>query len=265
MKKSIFCFATIILACVTVFSSCDPIARELDQKTHPEKYTNPGKAIDLGLSVLWSDVNIGATDVFAPGVYLQWAALDSQTPNNVSDYKFSKFDYWSATISWTKYFFTYTGSPANYPFSAINADKENKNGTIDNITTIQSGDDAASVYWKKGWRIPSPTEWQELIDECTWTYHIGVSSATEDADKYSYYTVTGKNGNSIIITLNGFKGMETALNGYYWTNSLSQYWPAIGVNVFLTPTEVVVCNQDNVNYGGQRRVTGLNIRPVKDK
>lgn len=79
---------------------------------------------------------------------------------------------------------------------------------------IGETDDAATANMGAEWRTPSPEEWQELIDNCTWTW--------EEHDGIKGTRVTATNGNNIFIP-GSFddrdKGSYNSI-GCYWTNTL---------------------------------------------
>ena len=77
--------------------------------------------------------------------------------------------------------------------------------------------DAARANWGGRWRMPTRSEFQELIDNCTWTFtSIGGNAG---------FLVTGKNGNSIFLPASGsLHGQSKAKNGkgnygYYWSST----------------------------------------------
>ena len=91
-----------------------------------------------------------------------------------------------------------------------------KNGLADNLTTLQPEDDAATVGWGKGARIPTVAEWQELKDHTTakWTTRDGVAGML----------FTGSNGNSIFLPASGWSndGWYDGFGeeGRYWASQL---------------------------------------------
>ena len=91
------------------------------------------EAIDLGLSVLWSNVNAGA-----------------YTP---SSYDFSM--HWSDA----EYRFNSNTSPLKY-------------NAQDGLLQLEPEDDLATVLYGNGWRTPTPEELTELSTQCTWEYVI---------------------------------------------------------------------------------------------
>ncbi|MBQ2573840.1 MAG: hypothetical protein II575_06425, partial [Bacteroidales bacterium] len=85
-----------------------------------------------------------------------------------------------------------------------------------NPTTLPSSADAATAKWGDGWRMPTKTEMQELIDNCTvtWTTHNGVNGRL----------FTGPNGNSLFLPAAGYRSegrlYYAGSHGDYWSSSL---------------------------------------------
>ena len=89
--------------------------------------------------------------------------------------------------------------------------------TMDNYTymsghkgTLPSSVDAATTNWGVGWRTPTETEIEELVNKCSWKW------------TGNGYKVTGLNGNSIFLpAAGGFdeSGVSKAgFSGAYWSN-----------------------------------------------
>ena len=141
--------------------------------------------VDLGLSVKWADCNVGATSPEGYGDYFAWGETSPKEIYNWdSSYKWDDSDYYS-----------------------------NKN----NKTKLDLKDDAAYVNWGGNWRMPTKEEFQELIDNCTWTESTlsGVNGVI----------VTSKiNGNSIFLPKPGHRSgpdyVKKGSVGRYWSSSL---------------------------------------------
>ena len=80
--------------------------------------------------------------------------------------------------------------------------------------------DAAAAKWGGGWRMPTKAEFQELIDNCTWTWttHGG----------HHGYKVTGPNGNSIFLPAAGWlddgrSNIQSDVRGSYWSSNEDSY------------------------------------------
>ena len=94
---------------------------------------------------------------------------------------------------------------------------ENNYTYLGNPTTLPSSADAATANWGSGWRMPTQTEMNELLDNCThiWTTQNGINGRL----------FTGPNGNSIFLPAAGFcSGDDNFINagytGDYWSSSL---------------------------------------------
>lgn len=104
------------------------------------------QSADLGLSVKWAKVNVGADNVMETGNRYAWGEIqvkDSYTDDN--------YEWFDEDGKITKYC-----SDPTY-------------GTPDYIQEVEPADDAATKLWGKGWRMPTVEEMQELIEKCTWT------------------------------------------------------------------------------------------------
>ena len=111
--------------------------------------------------------------------------------------------------------------------------------------------DAAAANWGGGWRMPTNTEMQELIDYCTWEW-------TTQNGVNGYKAKSKTNDNSIFIPAKGYRqGSETydIGTGYYWNSipkddNAGSYYMYFGSRV------------PHVSSGN--RYYGRTIRPVKD-
>ena len=94
------------------------------------------KKVDLGLSVLWADCNVGGDSESPIGGLYGWSdPTGEKTSQNVADY-----------VPLRKYL------SGRIPM--------NISGTEYDIATIK---------WGKEWRMPSKENWKELIEKCKWT------------------------------------------------------------------------------------------------
>lgn len=109
--------------------------------------------VDLGLSVRWANANIGAVNENDDGLCFAWAETQ---PKN----EFAKRNY-----------------------------KPRKKYKPE--MTLEATDDAATQRWGVGWHIPTPEQWDELLQKCKITEVKG--------NGYWGYKVTGPNGNSIFL------------------------------------------------------------------
>ena len=124
--------------------------------------------VDLGLSVKWATMNVGATNPQGYGNYYAWGETEPQSDNAYSwaSYKWCNGTYYSMT----KYCVS-----RSY-------------GTVDNNTTLDSDDDAATVNWGGKWRMPTHTEQTELVTNCYWVW----TSSYNDSGKAGFIIYKAK-------------------------------------------------------------------------
>ena len=152
---------------------------------------NNHEYVDLGLpsGLKWAACNVGATTPEAYGNYYAWGETAKK-----SDYSWAKyFDTSDEGVTFTKY-------------------------TTGTKTVLNPEDDAAHINMGGAWRMPTKDEWQELIDNCTWTW-------TMYNGKFGYRVMSKTNGYSIFLIAAGTY-LNTVLvgnnvYGAYWTSSLN--------------------------------------------
>lgn len=183
------------------------------------------QAVDLGLSVKWANMNVGAESPEGYGNYYAWGETAPKT-----------------TYNWSTYFDTNDGGST---FT-----KYNKDG---GKTVLDQQDDAAHVNWGGSWRMPTKTEWQELYDNCTWTWTTQngingykVTSNKEGyADKFIFLPATGFHNGSGLLWVGS--------NGFYWSSSPESYSAcAWNLNFY----------SDGHGLYNNYRYFGLSVRPV---
>ena len=164
-----------------------------------KSYNNGYEYVDLGLSVKWATMNIGANASEEYGDYFAWGETEPKDYYDWSTYKWCKGSY----NTLTKY--------------CIESDY----GTVDNKTVLELSDDAAHANWGSTWRMPTSNEFQELRTECSWewTTQNGVNGMK----------VTGPNGNSIFLPAAGYRNdsndsslSSVGNDGHYWSSSLDK-------------------------------------------
>ncbi len=192
------------------------------------------QAVDLGLpsGIKWASCNVGAEKPEDYGNYYAWGEVVPKENYSWETYKYIN----SASNNLTKYC-----NDASY----------GDNGFTDNKTTLEPEDDAAHVNWGSNWRMPTDAEWDELLDNCTWTLTTknGING----------YRVTSKmNSNSIFLPAAGLRYDDVlhAVNtaGFYFSSSLDTDYPGYALSSYFDSTGV---HRDN-----DMRRTGRTIRPV---
>ena len=180
-----------------------------------------GKEVDLGLSVLWSDCNLGATSPEGYGEYYAWGETqpkEKYSKDNYSHYDQSMNQYIDIgeNISGTKY-------------------------------------DAAHVNLGNGWRMPTNTELEELINNCEWEWI--------KKDNTLGYKVTGINGNYIFLPAGGYIVQNILSRNNEWT----EYWSSSTTPRFKGEANLLVENGYNPIIINTDKQWGVPIRPVKSK
>ncbi|MBR2153604.1 MAG: Ig-like domain-containing protein [Bacteroidaceae bacterium] len=185
--------------------------------------------VDLGLSVKWATMNVGANAPEEYGDYFAWGETNSKTDYSWENYKWCN----GSETTMTKYC-----TDSDY-------------GTVDNRTTLELSDDAARANWGGTWRIPTHDEFTELRTKCTWEWTSlnGVNGRK----------VTGPNGNSIFLPAAGYRDDSSLDNagssGSYWSSSLSTDDPLYGWYLYFLRS-----SDFNMDY--HSRFDGRSVRAV---
>ena len=196
--------------------------------------TNSGpRAIDLGLSVLWAEYNLGANSPSGQGYLLAWGEVISKSDYTWDNYQWAK----GADNSLTKYC-----NDVEYGYM----------GFKDDLDCLLLEDDAAHYKYGNGWRIPTEEEWRELYDsnKCTWTPSV--------YSNISGYTIKSKiNDNSIFIP---YISLRSLPRSYYWTSCLGSN-PSIALIFGFYKNDFY----GYLHFFSGSRKDCFPIRPVKDK
>lgn len=156
------------------------------------------KAVDLGLSVRWASANIGARTEAENGYFIAWGEL---TPKQ-GRYEWETYK-WCTNV--------YEGDRDYSKFSKYVIDS--KWGEVDGKTRLDLDDDAAHAFMGGDWRMPTPDEFQELVDKCTFEVVTLLG--------HSMIKATGPNGNSIYFPNTG--STRVIDDVYCWT---AEMYPA---------------------------------------
>lgn len=248
-------------------------------------------AVDLGLSVKWASVNLGATSPEEYGDYYAWGAtvpwneeyhINSTTKvgsicseckwnNEHKSYDYVNAPYQTANTTdysqtkWTKYLGSTTSSYKDE--SATDADAQK--------TVLDPKDDAATYQWGDSWRMPTYDEQTELRNKCYWVWTTdyngtGVKgyivykakNATDKGKKvYSGSTPSADYSLSdyhIFLPAAGYRlGTSfyySGFNGIYWSSSLNTSYPYYAYYLGFSSSYV-----DRDIY---TRLNGLSVRAV---
>ena len=168
-----------------------PIRPVLDTSDGKKKEVGPGPVkplshnalVDLGLSVLWADCNVGAESPEEVGARFAWGETEQKTYYTTANYKYNDSHRYNS----------------DYGKQKLIAD-----------------DDAAHVNWGGEWRMPTKEEYAELFKNCEWADTIlnGVEGFLFTSK------VPGYTSNSIFLPFtNG--GIYKADGGIYLTSEVS--------------------------------------------
>ena len=206
------------------------------------------EAVDLGLSVLWSTCNLGASSTTDYGGYFAWG-----DPTGAL---------WS-------------GEGIGYNDNGYTWNTSNYGGNNPPADISGSELDVVSVHWGDGWRMPTYAEMKELRTECEWVLL--------ERGGTKWYEVTGPNGNSINLPVAGlyydptgypnarFRGGPAHVNkgAFYWTSTVS--WAqsnmrGYNINPGVVTAWCILAEIEGRNYYlDYVRAFHMSIRPVKNK
>lgn len=188
-----------------------------------EEFTYP-IGIDLGLSVKWSDRNLGASSPEDYGKYFAWGEIEPKVSYDLG----------------------------NYHISDNISELEHLN-IIDGLKNLHGTYDAAVTNWGKPWRMPTMKEVQELSNKCNWKF--------TEKNGLKGYEIYGVNNNSIFLPAIGYlSGTSLRMaNSHllYWSSTLCPMQTSYCAYILFA-----YLSQSNVTY--YNRCFGLPIRPVID-
>lgn len=177
------------------------------------------ESVDLGLpsGTLWARYNIGATSESDYGDLFAWGATEPYRLNG--------------TIP--------IDNTGNYASSYANKIQHD----------LYPNEDAATVKWGKGWKMPTKAQFEELLANTTneWTAISGINGRkfTSSNGNYIFFPAAGDvYGGSLY-----YRGS----NGYYWSRSFSSASLAWRLYFYSSGRDV---SADGRNYG-------FSVRPVR--
>lgn len=193
------------------------------------------EAVDLGLSVKWASVNVGATKCEDCGDYYAWGEVYPK-----SEYK----------CQWSYYLWCEGTSDALTKYNTSSS-----YGAVDGITVLESVDDVVHAKFGGSWRMPTEAEFNELKnpENCSWRW--------TSINGVSGYMVTSKidgyTSNWIFLPAAGYQSKssyDVGICGDYWSSSLSSGSPYNSYYLYFT--------SNNVNRSSGNRCCGRSVRPV---
>lgn len=189
------------------------------------------KFVDLGLPSgnLWAACNIGANEPWEYGDYFAWAEI---APKKV--------------FSWKTYKYRLD--------NPLDDTESSKYTCMDDLTTLEVDDDAASQILGKKWRIPSKSDFDELLNQPN-----AIINNYGGLGKKGI-AILGNTGQVLFIPLTGImesRGLrEQEYNAALWTNTVEDY------------EDDFACafSYHSAFYEhSYQKYVGLNIRAVKKK
>lgn len=183
------------------------------------------EAVDMGLSVKWASFNVGATKPEENGDYFAWGEVEPKNEYSWATYKLCQ----GTKTTITKYCIS-----SYY-------------GQVDNLTTLEWTDDAATRNLGATWRMPTKDEWNELRDGCDWKW-------INAYNKVGYQVTSKSTGNTIFLPAAGWllgTSVSQTRYGYYWSSELYMNY-MLSANQFSLDRIWVSCD----------RIYGASVRAV---
>ena len=187
------------------------------------KEVNGMQYVDLGLSVMWANCNVGAHSALEPGGYYCWGETEELT---IEGKRVETIDFINTTINYSKY------------------------NETDGLLVLQPQDDVATVKWGAPWHMPDKSDIEELNDNCT------SSVLTIDGQKVVKFT-SKINGNYIIIPIAGYYGGGRYFDwdqAYFWTRTLDKVFAPFSAYSVISDIWGLLCLNTRSNC--------INVRPV---
>ncbi|MBO6025270.1 MAG: hypothetical protein J6P83_10510 [Bacteroidales bacterium] len=193
--------------------------------------------VDFNLpdGVLWATYNLGSNAPEEEGELFSWGETETK------DYFGGFWDGWDY----------YKYACGQFVVSKYTSNEEfNCSGIVDGLYTLEPCDDAATVNWGKGWRMPTYREWRNLYNGTiqSWTTQNGVLGMLFTAC-----------GDSLFLPATTLNIYDSTYRCGYWSSSLhiSQHW---GAEIFYEgkddPWSLMSWSD---------RYVGLPIRPVRSE
>lgn len=198
------------------------------------------EAVNMGLSVLWANMNVGATSQNDDGDYFAWGETSTKS---------------SVLLFRQDYYF----------------DKDYTEYSASGKTVLDPEHDVAHVKWGGDWRMPTKDEIAELFDatKTEWSY-VNYYGEEINGVKCSYgMKITSKTtGKSIFLKSTGYykdSGLEyNDSEGLYWSSTICDNESAYRLK-FSYPYSTGGYYERHDVANSSFRYCGLPVRPVCDK
>lgn len=150
--------------------------------------------VDLALpsGLLWATCNVGANSPKDYGDYYAWGETSTKEKFSWKTYDFNKSG--DANVKFSKYYFD------------------------DKKYVLDPEDDVACMDWGGIWRMPTKEEWDELRDNCDFTWivkggHAGVNVSSSVNKKSIFLPAAGYCTDTLFFDVGSY--------GAYWSSTLS--------------------------------------------
>ena len=176
MKNIVSFVFSLVIATFSASAGCQHANSTISSGDEP--VINGHEYVDLGLSVKWAICNVGASKPEEYGNYYAWGETSTKSSYTENN-----------SVTYRKNFSDIGGNPTY---------------------------DVAREKWGSTWRLPTKAEFEELRQNCTWTW-------TTQNGINGYKVTSKKNGNSIFLPAAGWRN-GTSLNrqgpfGFYWSST----------------------------------------------
>ena len=204
----------IMLSILLTFTMCKK--KEVEEITTYNEQINGHEYVDLGLpsGLKWATCNVGASLPSEYGNYYAWGEIEPKENYTQEN-----------CLTWGQEIGDISGNPQY---------------------------DAARANWGGTWRMPTKSEFEELIEECEWEW-------TSEGENRGY-RVTGTNGNSIFLPAAGGRD-GTSL---YYAGSYGRYWSSAPNEGDTRSAYSLDFYSDNHDTGWTSRYDGRSVRPVSE-
>ena len=230
-------------------------------------YENGYAYADLGLSVKWATMNVGATNATGYGKYYAWGetkAYGETDQSNARNYNYAG--------SYTKTYYYWN----TYKWSNDDEGKSFSKYTASTKTILDPEDDAATQNWGGAWRMPTYDEQTELLENCYWVWTSSyngsgiagyiVYAAKSPSDKglavYNGNTPSSDyslSDSHIFLPAAGYRfsrSLDDAGKGFYWSSSLHDIYDDTACHMYFNSVERHI----NIFVNGRR--SGRSVRAV---
>jgi hypothetical protein len=246
-----------------VFNACGGDEDDTQPVTNPkEDNTSQGgsdsggvptvvEAVDLGLSVKWANVNIGANSMEDFGDYYAWGEISTKSTYSKDNYQYYHTGYTDKDgIKIDSLYYDILGNET----TIVIKDKDYKTFDIANTEY-----DVAHKKWGDKWRLPTYNEMNELHEKCSWKW--------ASVNDFYGYKITGTNGNFIFLPVAGYGTKD----GKKDSNKIGNYITSTLVEKQNSPDGIensyiyaIDFTSNEIYLGPHGRIWGFSVRPVCD-